>query len=166
MTRHPGWLAAGLLLFVVLACNLSKNNNNSNNSNNSNRNSNENKSSNTNQPKRVNPDVYVTRAYMAKDDDGRPGDETASFAATEHQIHCVAELNKAKRGTDVKFIWKTLDVSGSRDKEIKSMNYKTNSFEKSVHGQLKLPYDWPKGRYGVDIFVDGELDKIVEYTIE
>jgi len=163
MKRHPGWIAAGLLLLVVLACNLSKN---SNNSNNSNGNSNANRSSNTNQSKRVNPEVYVTRTYMAKDDNGRPGEETDTFSPSDHQIHCVAELNKAKRGVTVKFIWKAVDVEGSRDKEIKTLDYQTNSFEKTVHGQLKLPRDWPKGRFGVEIYIDNELDKTIEYTIE
>ena len=166
MKRHPALLAAGLLLFVVLACNLSKNNNNSNNSNNSNRNSNENKSSNNNQSKRVNPEVYVTRIYMAKDKNGMPGDETTTFSPDEHKVHCVAEFNKAKGGTSVKLVWKMVDVEGNKDKEIKTLDYKTKSFEPNVHGHLELPYDWPKGRYGVEIYVNNELDKTIEYTIE
>lgn len=162
MKRHPGWLAAGLMIFALLACNLSKNRN-SNNSNNSN--SNENRQTNT-QPKRSNADIYVDRVYMAKDQSGKPGDETTSFAPTDHTVHCIAELNKAKKGTDVRFIWKMIDVEGSRNKEIRTTDYTTKSFENKVHGHLSLPYDWPKGRYGVDVYIDGELDKTIEYTIE
>lgn len=163
MKRHPGWLAVGLVIFAVLACNLSKNKNNSNNSNN--KNSNENKTVNT-QPSRSNPDVYVNRVYMAKDDDGKPGDETTTFGAADHTVHCIAELNKAKKGTEVRFIWKMIDVAGSRNKEIKTTDYTTKSFENKVHGHLSLPYDWPKGTYGVEVYINGELDKTLEYTIE
>ena len=162
MKRHPAWFAAGLLIFALLACNLSKN---SNNSNNSNKNSNENKNTNT-QPSRTNADIYVNRIYMAKDNNGKPGDETSSFEPADHTVHCIAELNKAKKGTRVKFIWKMIDVAGSRDKEIRTTDYTTNSFENKVHGYLTLPYDWPKGRYGVEVYIDGEMDKTIEYTIE
>lgn len=164
MKRHPAYLAAGLLLFAVLACNLSKNSNNSNNSN-KNSNSNENKAAKE-QPSRNNPDIYVDRIFMAKDDNGKPGDETTTFSPAEHTVHCIADLNKAKKGTEVRFIWKMIDVAGSKDKEIKKTDYTTNSFENKVHGYLTLPYDWPKGTYGVEVYINGELDKSIEYTIE
>jgi hypothetical protein len=164
MKRHPAWSATGLLIFALLACNLSKN---SNNSNNSNKNSNDNKNTNTNkQSARTNPDIYITRIFMAKDDNGKPGDETSSFQAAEHTVHCIANLNKAKKGTKVRFTWKMIDVAGSKDKEIRTSDYTTNSFEKKVHGYLTLPSDWPKGTYGVEVYIDGELDKSIEYTVE
>ena len=163
MKRHPAWLAAGLLIFALLACNLSKN---SNNSNNSNKNSNDNKNTNTNkQSSRTNADIYVDRIYMAKDDNGKPGDETSSFEASEHTVHCIANLNKAKKGTKVRFVWKMIDVAGSKDKEIRTTDYTTNSFENKVHGYLTLPSDWPKGTYGVEVYINGELDKSIEYTV-
>jgi len=164
MKHHSGWLAAGLLLFVVLACNLSKNSNNNNG--NANKNANENKATNTAQPKRTNADVYVARLYMAKDNNGKPGDETTSFDASDHTVHCISELNKAKKGTEVKYIWKMIDVGGTKDKEIRTTDYTTNSFENKVHGHLTLPTDWPKGTYGVEVYINGELDKTIEYTIE
>ena len=163
MKRHPAWLAAGLLLFTLLACNLSKN---SNNSNNSNKNSNDNKNTNTNkQSSRTNPDIYVTRIFMAKDDNGKPGDATLTFETSDHTVHCIAELKKAKKGTAVRFIWKMIDVAGSKDKEIRRTDYTTNSFENKVHGYLTLPNDWPKGTYGVEVYINGEFDKSIEYTI-
>ena len=165
MKRHSGWLAAGLLMFTVLACNLSKNSNN-NNSNNSNSNSNK-KSSNTattNRP--ANADVYVDKLSMAKDDNGKPGETTTTFAPGDRTIHCIADLNKAKAGTEVKFVWKAVDVAGSKNEEIKTIDYTTKSFENKVHGHLTLSYDWPKGTYEVDVYMNGALDKTITYTIE
>ena len=165
MKRHSGWLAGGLLLFTVLACNLSKNTNNSNNSSNSN--SNTNKTSNTattNRP--ANADVYVDKISMAKDENGKPGETTTTFATGDRTIHCVADLNKAKAGTQVKFVWKAVDVAGSKNEEIKTIDYSTKSFENKVHGHLTLPYDWPKGTYEVDVYINGALDKTIKYTIE
>ncbi|MGZ8845309.1 MAG: hypothetical protein ACXW3C_02485, partial [Pyrinomonadaceae bacterium] len=90
MKRYSGLLAAGLMIFVVLACNLSKNSNNSNNSNNKNSNANRATPLPT---RRADADVFVNKIYMAKDDGGNPGDETESFSPGDRTIHCVVELN-------------------------------------------------------------------------
>jgi hypothetical protein len=165
MKRHSGWLAAGLLMFVVLACNVSKNGNN-NNSNNSNSNSNKNSSSSTtNRP--ANADVYIEKIRMAKDTDGKPEDTaTTTFAPGDFTIHCVINLNKAKKGTAVKFSWKAFNDSGTESSEFRSIDYTTNSFENIVHAHLTRTTDWPKGKYEVAVEINGAVDKTIEFTIE
>ena len=165
MKRHSGWLAAGLLLFAVLACSLSKNTNN-NNSNNSNSNSN-NKNSNTattNRP--ANADIYIEKISMAKDKDGSPGDTTTSFEPSDRTIHCVINLNKAKGGTNIKFVWKAVDVSGVQSGDLTTVEYTTKSFENLVHSHLTRPSDWPTGTYEADVYINGALDKIIKFTVE
>jgi hypothetical protein len=165
MKRHSGWLAAGLLLFAVLACNLSKNGNN-NNSNNSNSNSN-NKNSNTattNRP--ANADVYVEKIHMAKDKDGSPGEDTTTFEPADRTIHCVINLNKAKGGTNIKFVWKAIDVTGVQSGDLTTVDYTTKSFENLVHSHLTRPSDWPTGTYEADVYINGALDKIIKFTVE
>ncbi|HVS20649.1 MAG TPA: hypothetical protein VHD88_02310 [Pyrinomonadaceae bacterium] len=162
MKRHPGWLAAGLLLIAVLACSTGKNTNNSNNSN-----SNGNKSSKSSSDTRPsNADVYIEKISMAKDNNGEPGDTTTSFEPGDHTIHCIADLNRAKSGTAVKFVWKAVDVADSKNEEIKTIDYTTKSFENKVHGHLTLPRDWPKGTYKVEVYINGTLDKTITYTVE
>src|SRR5258708_8508099 len=94
MKRHSGWLAAGLLLFVVLACNLSKNGNNSNNSNS---NSNSNKNSNTSTNTRpANAEVYIDKIRMAKDKNGEPEATAPSTLNPGHStLHFLINPNKA-----------------------------------------------------------------------
>jgi uncharacterized protein (TIGR03067 family) len=77
----------------------------------------------------------------------------------------VIELNKAKKGTKVRFIWKALDVAGSRNEEIKTIDYTTNSFENKVRGHLTLPRDWPIGKYRVEVYINESLDKTIDYTM-
>lgn len=164
MKRHSGWLAAGLLLFAVLACNLGKNNNNANNSNS---NSTSNKNSNspvTNRP--ANAEVYVETINMAKDDDGKPGDATTTFESSDSKIHCVINLNKAKGGTKIKTVWIAADVEGTKNQELKTLDYTTNSFEKKITGYLTWKGDWPKGQYRLEVYINGALDKTIDYTIE
>lgn len=160
MKLHSGWLAAGLLLAVVLACNTSKNSNN-NSISNTNKNTN---SATTNRP--ANADVYVDQISMAKDNDGDPGDTTTVFEPGDRTIHCVAELNKAKKGTEVRFVWKAVDVSGGKNVELTTIDYTTKSFENKVHGHVTKPSDWPTGSYKVELYINGALDKTISYTVE
>jgi hypothetical protein len=163
MKRYSGWLAAGLVLFAVLACNLSKN---SNNSNNSNSNSNKNSNANTQPTRPANADVYIDKISTAKDDNGKPGETSLTFDPSDHTIHCVVDLNKPKAGTKVKFVWKAIDVPTEKNEDIRTIDYSTKSFEDKVHAHLTLPRDWPKGTYGIDVFINGALDKTIKYTVE
>ena len=167
MKRHSGWLAAGLLLFAVLACNLSKNSNNTNNSNNSNSNSNKNSNSNASVITRpANAEVYVDSLTMNKDDNGRPGEPTTTFAASDRTVHLVINLNKAKGGTKVRVVWVAVDVVGAKDRELESSDYTTKSFENKINGHLTWSKDWPIGTYKADVYINGALDKRITYTIE
>jgi len=114
MRKHPAWLAAGLLLFAVLACNLSKNNN-ANNSNNSN-------------DKGASADsdngsgAAIKEIYMAKDDgSGQPGDHTSTFEPGDHTIHCVATLNESKAGTAMRFSWWIVEADNTRTRRSKTL---------------------------------------------
>ena len=162
MRHHPAWLAAGLLVFVVLACNLSKNTNNSNSNSNSTSNSNSNNSTDSD----LGSGQAIKEIHMAKDDgNGAPGDETDSFAPGDRTIHCVTTLKTAKSGTQMKFSWWIVDADGTKNQKIKDIDYSTRALENVVHGHLTLPQDWPIGKYKVQIYVNGDLDRTLFYSV-
>ena len=166
MKHHSGWLAAGLLLVAVLACNTTKNGNNSNNSNNSNSNANKNTNTET-KTRPANADVFIEKIRMAKDRNGEPeSGSTDTFDPGDLTIHCVINLNKAKKGTTVKFSWKAVDVTGIPNGEFKSIDYTTNSFENIVHAHLTRTDDWPKGDYEVEVWINEAVDKTIKFTIQ
>ena len=162
MKHHPAWLAMGLLVFVVLACNLGKKAN-------VNVNTNVNSNANSQPPADTNlgSGVAIKEIHMAKDDgNGDPGEETTEFAPSDRTIHCVANLKTAKSGTQMKFSWWIVDADGSQNQKIKEINYRTRTLENVVHGHLSLPQDWPAGKYKVEVYVNGDLDKTVFYTVQ
>lgn len=160
MKLHPGWLAAGLCLFVVLACNLGKKSTNLSTNSSSN-----NKPSTASTGTSSSGDA-ISEIHMAKDDgSGSPGDEATSFAPGDHTIHCVATLKDAKSGTRMKFSWWAVDAEGTTNQKIKDIDYTTKALENVVHGHLTLPQDWPKGKYKVDVYVNGNLDKTLQYSV-
>lgn len=157
MKLHSGWLAAGLLLFVILACTVNKNSNSENDSN---------KNSSSSSSNRPTADVYVDRINMAKDDDGKPGDPTSSFAPDERTVHTVVVLNKAKEGTKIKWVWVAVDAEGfPKNYELKSVEFTTGPDDTNVHGHLTWSKDWPKGDYRAEVYTNGVLDKTVNYSV-
>jgi hypothetical protein len=75
-------------------------------------------------------------------------------------------LAEAKAGTTMKFSWFIVDAGGSKNEKIKDIDYTTGALENIVHGHLTLPKDWPIGKYKVDVFVNGNLEKTARYSIE
>lgn len=163
MRHHPAWLAVGLLLFVVLACNLGTKNTNNNNAN-----GNANTSATADSGGGdTGPGIAIKEIHMAKDDgNGDPGDKTSTFEPGDRTLHCVATLKEAKSGTQMKFAWWIVDADGSQNQKIKEINYRTRTLENVVHGHLTLPQDWPSGKYKVEVYINGDLDKTVYYTVQ
>ena len=154
MKKYSAGIAAALLFFAVLACNLGKNKNTSSNNN-----------ANSDTESTTGSDIK--EIHMAKDDgSGQPGEETTTFAPGDHTIHCVATLNESKSGTAIKFSWWIVDADGTQDKKIKDIDYTTKTLENVIHGHLTLPQDWPKGKYKVEMYVNGNLEKTVPYSVQ
>ena len=161
MKHHPAWLAAGLLVFVVLACNLGKLKNENTNSN-----SNSNSSSNSNTSTDLGSGAAIKEIHMAKDDgSGAPGDKADSFDPGDRTVHCVVSLKQAKSGTQMKFAWWIVDADNSQNQKIKEIDYRTRALENVVHGHLTLPQDWPAGKYKVEVYVNGDLDRTVFFSV-
>jgi len=158
MKRHSAWLATGLLLFVVLACNLGRRTANVSTNGNTAADTTTSESTSTG---------AIEDLHMAKDDgNGSPGEETSAFSPGDRTIHCVAKLADAKAGTKMKFSWFIVDADGSKNEKIKDIDYTTRALENIVHGHLTLPQDWPSGKYRVEVFVNGNLEKTAQYSVK
>jgi uncharacterized protein YfaS (alpha-2-macroglobulin family) len=103
---------------------------------------------------------------MAKDDNGDPADDAVVvFAPGDHTIHVVTRLKDSKSGTQMKFAWWVVNAEGAQNEKIKEIDYSTKALENVVHAHLTLPKDWPRGKYKVDVYVNGNLDKTVPYAV-
>ncbi|MGB9178879.1 MAG: hypothetical protein WCB68_06470 [Pyrinomonadaceae bacterium] len=160
MKIHSGLLALALMVCAVLACsggNKNASNGNSNNSNNSNTKNSSSSSSSG---------VHLDDLYMAKNDNGKAGEKTTSFSPSDHRIYAVGKLSNSDSGTKIKFVWYAVDAGNANNEKIQEINYETKILENQVSGHLELPKDWPTGKYKVEAYVNGNLEKTVEYTVE
>ena len=161
MKHHPAWLAAGLLVFVILACNLGKNSNVNNRAATGNSNS-------GSQPNEADlgSGLLIKEIHMAKDDgNGMPGEQADTFEPGDRTIHCVTSLKSAKPGTQMRFSWWIVDAGDTQNKKINDIEYKTKARDNLIHGHLTVPQDWPVGKYKVQVYVDGDLDRTAFYSV-
>jgi hypothetical protein len=141
MKQHPAWLAAGLFVFVVMACNFSAGTNSNSGP--------------------------ISKVTMAKDNGrGDPGDETNTFHPDDHKIHCLVTLKDPKEGIKVTFIWWIVDAGGTKDEKLKTLDYTTESNVNVVHGNLSSTRDWPTGKYKVETQINGNTEKTVAFTVD
>jgi hypothetical protein len=145
MKHYPAWLAAGLLVSVVLACNFSAGTNSNSNSDSG----------------------PISKMSMAKDNgSGDPGDETNTFSPGDHTIHCLLTLRDPKEGIKITFVWWAVDAGNSKNERIKDLDYTTESDVKIVHGHLSSTRDWPRGKYKVEAQINGNTEKTVSFTVD
>jgi hypothetical protein len=111
-------------------------------------------------------DVYVESITMARADQDQPGEPTSRFAVADHTIFCIVRLNTARVDTKVKFVWKAVEVEGADSGEFMTVDYVTKPIENRVDGHVKLPRDWPKGKYRVEVSINGGSARTADYTIE
>lgn len=160
MNRHPAWLALGLTLCVVVACNLGRKSTNLSTNSTP-------EPSNSNRETPSTSTGALSEVHMARDDgEGDPGEETSIFNSKDRTIHCVAKLKDAKSGTKMRFSWYVVEAEGGSNEKIKDIDYTTRTLENIVHGHLIAPRDWPVGKYKVEVHVNGNLEETVSYTVE
>lgn len=158
MRRNSAGLAIATMLFVVLACSFGKK---------ASVNTNQNASSDKSVSDSASATGAISEIHMAKDDgSGDPGQETTIFSGKDRTIHCVTKLKDAEKGTKMKFSWWVVDASGSQNEKIKDIDYTTGALENIVHGHLTAPRDWPQGKYKVEVYVNGNLEKTTDFTVE
>jgi hypothetical protein len=115
---------------------------------------------------------------LAKDVKGNnfdPVDPTSTFPADQARIHLVVTVNNAPSDTKVKSVWIAVDVGNAAP-----ANHQIGEFEWTVQGSRNVYCNltrygqvwpwvkdgvWAVGKYKVDIYLDGKLNKTLEYTI-
>jgi serine/threonine protein kinase len=109
-------------------------------------------------------DVHIDALYMADSPDGTA---TTSFSPTDHTVYAIVKLNKIAGGTQVRFTWIAVDVAGEQQgSKIRDVDYTMGAMENIVKAHLTLPQDWPTGQYKVEVYLNGNLEQTIEYTVE
>src|SRR3990170_5527801 len=104
----------------------------------------------------------IQDAKLAKDYDGnQPG----TVFTQDEIFYCVVELANAPDDTTVKASWAAVAAEGV-DPNFAIDETELTSGSGTLHFQLSNDNLWPKGKYKVDIYLNGELDRTLEFEVQ
>lgn len=112
----------------------------------------------------------VSNAVMAKDVKGdtfEPSGITDSFSSDQGKFHAVVTISNAPSDTAVKAVWTAVDLGGVAppstlisETELKSSGTRNLDFSLAPSGPA-----WPPGSYKVDIYLNGKLNRTLNFTV-
>jgi len=101
-------------------------------------------------------------AEMAKDPEGS---QPATTFAPDDTFYAVIELDNAPEDTQVRAEWTAVDVAGEEpNTPIDSAQLSTGSGQ--LHFSLENNTPWPEGEYKVDLFIEDELERTLEFEVQ
>ena len=157
---YPVWLVIALLVLVLNGCRGGRQVSNQSNTQSGN------PSQANSSTSGAKPSGLIKQVHMAKDNGkGGPGEETDTFGPADKTIHCVVELAEPNANTKIRYSWWVVEAEGEnnekvQNEKIEDVDYTTKPDDRIVHGHLTVPDDWPPGKYKVDIYVNGNLEKL------
>ncbi len=104
----------------------------------------------------------IKEAKMAKDPEGN---QPTTVFAPDDVFYCVVELANAPDDTTVKASWTAVQAEGV---EPNTFIDETDLTSGSGNLQFELSNSslWPSGTYKVDLYLNGELDRTLEFTVQ
>ncbi len=104
----------------------------------------------------------ISDAYMARDE---AGDDRTDVFSPDDDFHCIVEVANAPDDTEVKATWYAVEVEGiDPDSQIAAFDMKTG--DATIPFNLTNENPWPVGSYKVDISLNGEVEKTLEFSVQ
>jgi len=104
----------------------------------------------------------IADAKMARDKDGN--EPTTTFAQDE-VFYAVVDLANAPDDTTVKAVWTAVEAEGT-DPNLLIDETELASGSGSLNFNLTNDQLWPVGKYKVELFLNNELDRTLEFEVE
>ena len=104
----------------------------------------------------------ITDAKLSRDFDGN--DPTTIFAQNE-TFYCTVVLKNAPENTNVKASWTAMEVAGEQPNTFLDEAELTTA-SGTLHFELINEGFWPVGKYKVDIFLNGGLERTLEFEVQ
>lgn len=104
----------------------------------------------------------IQDAFMARDEPG--SDRTTTFTQ-EDDFYCIVELANAPDDTSVKAVWYAVDVQDVEPNFIID-EYSLTTGDGIVPFSLTNDMLWPTGNYKVELYLNDELDRTLEFSVQ
>jgi hypothetical protein len=105
----------------------------------------------------------IDSAILSADEEG--SQETTVFAP-EDTFYCIVTLANAPDDTTVKAVWTAVDVEGEEPDTLIDETETTSDGNDVLTFNLSLDSSWPTGTYKVDLYLNGTLDRTLEFEVQ
>ena len=104
----------------------------------------------------------IRRAWLSPDKSGSP--ETTEFSQDQQTFYCLVDLANAPDDTTVKAVWTAVNAEGIEPNFHLDESELTTG-DGTVTFNLANDQLWPTGSYKVDLYLNGELDRTLEFEV-
>jgi hypothetical protein len=104
----------------------------------------------------------IKEANTARDYDGT---QLTTVFAPDETFYCVATLANAPDDTTVKAAWTAVEAEGVEPNFFIDEAELTGG-SNTLHFELSNDNLWPEGKYKVDLYLNGELERTLEFEVQ
>lgn len=97
----------------------------------------------------------VTSIVLARKYPAARGDITKTFAPGERTFHAIITLERPSTGDKVKAVWIIHDAGGVKSYRFAETTLGTKRMD-TLHFAASLKRPWPRGKYRIDVYVNGK----------
>jgi hypothetical protein len=105
----------------------------------------------------------ISDAYLSRDDAGQQ--TTTVFSPTDTTFYCQVQLSNAPDSTTVKAVWTAVSAAGEEPNLLLDETTLTGG-DGNYTFNLQNDSLWPPGQYKVDLYLNDELDRTLNFTVE
>ncbi|HKJ27365.1 MAG TPA: hypothetical protein VJ965_06990 [Anaerolineales bacterium] len=105
----------------------------------------------------------ISDAWMSTDQEG---DQRTTTFAPDEIFYAQVDLNNAPEDTSVRVVWIAEDVEDT-EPEFQMNEFEYVGDEGGLFFELEnSDYLWPNGQYRVDIYLNGEFDRSLSFSVQ
>ncbi|MCE5207275.1 MAG: hypothetical protein LLG42_03080 [Chloroflexi bacterium] len=104
----------------------------------------------------------IKEAYLASDEEGT--NRTEVFGQDE-PFYCIVQVANAPDDTSVKAVWYAVEVTDT-EPNLLIDEYSVTTGDGAIPFSLTNNGPWPTGTYKVEIYLNDELNKTIEFTVQ
>lgn len=107
-------------------------------------------------------DPRIQDVFLARD---ITGNQATTFFEQDEVIFGIVELVDSPIESDIKAVWIASDVEGI-DSNLQITESEITTSSGVIHFELSNELPWPKGTYQLNLYFNGELERILEFDIQ
>jgi hypothetical protein len=105
----------------------------------------------------------ITEAKLTADSEGA---QPTTVFAQDQVFYCIVTVANAPEDTTLKVVWTAVEVPGEEPNLVLNETEATTGEDEVFTFHLNNDNLWPAGKYKVDIYLNDELDRTLDFEVQ